>query len=160
MESTCADTKNTLSLQALVLAFHRSAGNSSSDSNKLNGIQMKSVLASFMKFRQQNRLAILFYIMFLILFISSFWVSQQLYMLILCALCFLAYMATSKITYVQKQSLFELLGKKAQPDSFLRNLSRISPHYFWIQFRSEYYMRTLLSAFILDSGLIHTTRPA
>lgn len=158
MESRIADTKNPPSLQALALAFHKSSGNSVSQGGELKGIQMKSVLASFMKFRQQNRLAILFYFMFIALLVSSFWVSQQLYMFVLCTLCGMAYLSISRNTFIQKQVIFQLIGKPTQPDNFLRNLSRVSPHYFWIQYRSEYKMRALLSAFISDSGLVRVPR--
>ncbi|MBC2839664.1 hypothetical protein [Robiginitalea sp. SC105] len=125
----------------------------------LSGQQLRGVIASFIRYRRSIRMALLVHLMFLSLAFGSWVASPDWYSILLCTVCFIAFLAFLGLALFHKTGFYEALGKELRLRHPLLGLLGL-PLFFLMYPRYERGMREELSSMFRDLGMTAGLRPA
>jgi hypothetical protein len=122
--------------------------------NNTSCSKVKFAMVRFLHFRQKSKMALLLNLMSLLLFASSFWVSQAEYIIGLGLICFSGFLILFALAFTDKEACYELLDKSPRLRAKYLVALCDAMVYTWAYFRQDRQMRALITGLFNESGFI------
>ncbi|MFM1877611.1 MAG: hypothetical protein RLZZ241_477 [Bacteroidota bacterium] len=132
-------------------AFHSSKQNNNPGSKVIH-----RALLQFIQYRQQARMALFIYVMFVLLFVGSFFTLYSGYLIFLCSLSLAGFFGIFQNCKQLENAFFILLGSEKPQDQNFMNFLGVVPSYLWVYWQQDRLYRHMLTRVYIDLGWVTT----